>query len=390
MSRSANTGDQDYYEILEVERKASPDEIKKSFRKLALAYHPDRNDAPEAEAKFKQINEAYAVLSDPEKRRRYDRYGRSETASNPFQGGGVNANDLKDIFGDDLFHSLFSSLFGGQGQRRSSPPKDIQTKLTLSLEDVLKGGEHEVSIRRNGVCKSCAGSGYQDGKVVKCVRCHGQGQIRLNRGFLAIAQPCPDCQGTGIASTALCSICHGSGQSSQKVTVKVTVPIGVEAGHSLRIREAGHKASGHPTASDLIIVIQLKEHKEFERDGADLYYQAAVPFDVLSLGGKLTVPLLGGGQAQVKVPAGTQSGKALRLRKKGLPKLKSQEFGDLFVYLEVEVPKALTAAERELLVAWRSLREDENPVQDVSLSQEEDSSIVENIKAVWGKLKNLG
>lgn len=385
MSRSASASDQDYYEVLEVERKASPDEIKKSFRKLALAYHPDRNDAPEAEAKFKQINEAYAILSDPEKRKRYDRYGRSETASNPFQGGGVNANDLKDIFGDDLFHSLFSSLFGGQGQRRSPPPKDIQTKLSLSLEDILEGGEHEVQIKRSGSCKPCNGSAYRDGKVVKCTRCHGQGQIRLNRGFLAIAQPCPDCNGTGIAPSALCPVCHGSGQSTQKVTVKVDVPIGVEAGHRLRVREAGHKSTGHSNASDVIIVIELKEHQEFERDGIDLYYQASAPFDVLSLGGKLRVPLLGGGQAQVKIPAGTQSGKALRLRKKGLPKLNGQEFGDLFVYVEVEVPKKLTAAERELLVAWRSLREGELTNQDSSIHDEHDSSFVENIKSVWSR-----
>lgn len=388
MSRSASSSDQDYYEILEVDRQASSDEIKKSFRKLALAYHPDRNDAPEAEAKFKQINEAYAVLSDPEKRKRYNRYGRSETASNPFQGGGVNANDLKDIFGEDLFHSLFSSLFGGQGQRRSPPPKDIQTKLTLSLEEVLKGGEHEVQIKRNGSCKPCKGSGYKDGKVVKCRRCHGQGQIRMNRGFLAIAQPCPDCRGTGIDPTALCPICHGSGQSSQFVTVKVKVPIGVESGQSLRVREAGHKSPGHTVASDVIIVIELEEHKDFERDGTDLYYQSKAPFDVLSLGGKVTVPLLGGGQAQVKVPAGTQSGKALRLKKKGLPKLNAQEFGDLFVYVEVEVPKALTAAERELLVAWRSLREEEG-ANNTSESKLE-PKLLDNIRSMWNRFKNFG
>ena len=389
MSKSTHASDQDYYEILKVERSASADEIKKSFRKLALAYHPDRNDAPEAEAKFKQINEAYAILSDPEKRKRYDRYGRSETASNPFHGGGMNANDLKDIFGDDLFHSLFSSLFGGQGQRRSPPPKDIQTKLSLSLEEVLKGGEHEVSIRREGSCEPCQGSGYRNAQVIKCRRCHGQGQVRMSRGFLAIAQPCPDCRGSGADPGASCASCAGSGQSSQAVKVKVNVPAGVDSGHSLRVRGAGHRAPGHPHPSDVIILVNVKEHSLFERDGADLYYQAEAPFDVLSLGGKLNVPLLGGGQAQVKVPKGTQSGKALRLKKKGLPKMNRQEFGDLFVYVEVEVPKALTAAERELLVAWRSLREGEATSQansDQSVPMH-DSSLVQGLKSVWQRFK---
>lgn len=355
MAYSSTSKHQDYYSILEVERDATAETIKKSFRKLALAYHPDRNDDPQAEAQFKLINEAYAVLSDPEKRRRYDRYGHDETPNDPFQSGGVNASDLRDIFGDDLFQTLFSSLFGGV--RRAQPPKNIHTQLRITLEEVLAGGEREVKIKRTGSCSPCHGSGFRNGQKRKCSRCGGQGQVRVNRGFLAIAQMCPDCGGSGADATAICHPCHGSGLAPHEAVVKVKIPVGVEEGHLLRVKEAGHQSKGYPQQSDVMIKIEIEDHKLYERDGLDLYHQVSAPYDVVALGGKVTVPLLGGGHAQVKVPAGTPSGQALRLKRKGLPRLGDSTLGDLFVYVEVKVPKVLSATERELLVALRELRD---------------------------------
>ena len=371
MSRSSQNTE-DYYSILEVERGASAEEIKKSFRRLALKYHPDRNQDPEAEARFKLINEAYAVLSDQDKRKRYDRYGHSETAHDPFQGGGVNASDLRDIFGDDLFQSLFSSLFGGQ--RRSNPPQDLKLNLTITLEKVLLGGEQEVKVQRQGPCIKCKGSGHRSGQKRHCQRCKGQGQVRINRGFLAIAQPCPDCGGTGADAASLCHPCHGSGNGLNQAKIKVQIPKGVVTGHILRIKHEGHQTAGYPQRSDLLIEIEVQEHKLYDRDGSNLYYEAHVPFDVLGLGGKVKVPLLNGGYAQVKIPEGTNSGQALRLKRKGLPVWDSNEVGDLFVYAVAQVPKVLTAAERELLVAWRNLREDQQTEENETVHKDDSDS----------------
>jgi len=386
--RSSQENAKDYYAILEVQRDATPAAIKKSFRRLALAYHPDRNNEPEAEAQFKLINEAYAVLSDTEKRRRYDRYGHNETASDPFQSGGVNANDLKDIFGDDLFHTLFSSLFGGQ--RRAQPPKDIHTQIRISLEDLLNGAEREVEIKRKGMCSPCHGSGFRNGHKRKCGRCSGQGQVRVNRGFIAIAQPCPDCGGSGADASSVCHSCQGSAFGVNQARVKVKIPVGVEEGHLLRVKEAGHASSASTQRSDVIIEVKVDPHEHFEQDGLDLYYQASAPFDVVTLGGTINVPLLGGGEAQVKVPSGTQSGQALRLKRKGLPRLGDTKVGDLFVYVEVEVPKVLKATERELLVAWRELREGEVNTSGIdghsNPSQVQGVNGVDSIKKLWQKL----
>ena len=357
---------EDYYAVLEVDRSASQAEIKKSFRRLALAFHPDRNDSPEAEARFKLINEAYAVLSDQEKRRRYDRYGRSETVNDPFQGG-VNAHDLRDVFGDEVFNNLFASLFGGT--RREAPPADLKATLKLSLDDVSNGGTHEIEISRQGRCQACDGSGQSGGRTNACSRCHGQGQVKVSRGFLVLAQPCPDCRGSGIDPRAACKPCGGRGLKQTQAKARVVVPPGVEDGHLLRVRGAGHQAK-RGAASDLIVRVDVTQHSLFERDGRDLSCVVTAPYDVLTLGGKVDVPLLGGGTAHIKVPAGTQSGQALRLKKKGLPDLEQKHHrGDLFVYVEVEIPKVLSAAERDLLVALKKLRggegESSEPTDDI-------------------------
>ena len=353
----ASKAESDYYSVLEIERSASAEEIKKSFRRLALAYHPDRNNSPEAESRFKQINEAYAVLSDAEKRQRYDRYGRHESASDPFQSGGVNASDLRDIFGDDLFQTLFSSLFGGGArQRQSSTLSELRTNLKISLEEVLTGTECKIDIKREGPCSSCQGTGSKNARPRPCQRCGGRGQLRVNRGFIVLSQVCPDCGGSAVDPSSLCRSCGGAGLRLSDAKVNVKVPAGVATGHSLRIRGEGHGGAKGGARSDLIIDVEVTDHDVFERDGDDLSRDVYAPFDVLALGGVLGVSLLGGGQARVKIPAGTQSGQTLRLRKKGLPALKEERTGDLFVYVEVQVPKTLSAEEKRVLNEYRSLR----------------------------------
>lgn len=383
---SAGQGSEDYYSVLEIERSATAEQIKKSFRRLALDFHPDRNNSPEAESRFKQINEAYAVLSDPEKRQRYDRYGKSESASDPFQSGGVNASDLRDIFGDDLFQSLFSSLFGGGPRsRQEAPLEELKAGLSVSLEEVLTGCERELSVKRRGACSACQGTGSKTPKPRACVRCKGRGQVRANRGFIVLAQACPDCGGRGVDPSSLCSPCHGSGVGTSTAKVKVKVPPGVASGHSLRIRGEGHRSAKTGARSDLMIEIQVDEHDEYERFGDDLSLQVMAPFDVMALGGVLSVTLLGGGQARVKIPAGTQSGQALRLRRKGLPSLNQDQVGDLFVYVEVEVPKSLSKEEKALLTEWRARREGYEVGQGASTDEEITGEPVES--SVLGRIK---
>jgi len=347
---------QDHYEVLGVERGASADEVKKAYRKLALKYHPDRSQEPDAEARFKLINEAYAVLSDPEKRQRYDRYGHSEAVTNPFQGG-VNAADLKDIFGQDLFNELFASLFGGAGRARGRVKRDIEASLSVPLSLVQTGGEATALVHRSASCERCHGHGTKSGRPPKaCASCRGTGQARVQRGFIVMAQPCPACQGRGADLSQACLDCRGAGQSQREVEVKVEVPAGVESGQTLRLAGEGELARGQ--RGDLYLHVQVEPHERFEREGADLHLELTLDFHELALGASVDVPLLSGRSVKLKIPEGTQPGQVLRLRGKGLPSLEARGPGDLLVTVETRVPKALTAAERELIVALRSLSEE--------------------------------
>lgn len=371
-----------------MERSATAAEIKKSFRRLALEYHPDRNSAPEAEIRFKLINEAYAVLSDPEQRQRYDRYGRSESVRDPFQGG-MNAHDLRDIFGDEIFDNLFSSLFGGR--RSPARPSDVKATLELTLDIVETGGTREVSVIRKMRCAQCDGLGRSGGVIQRCGRCRGSGQVRMSRGFLTIAQVCPDCGGSGADPQSACRPCGGSGLQTGESAVRVQVPKGVESGHLLRVRGAGHAAKDSGQASDLIVEIIVLPHERFEREGQDLTCSVEVPYDVLVLGGKVDVPLLDGGIAHVKIPAGTQPSQALRLKKKGLPSIEAGgQHGDLFVYVEAYVPKAVSAAERELLVALRAHRTEEHgtlhPSSSARSQNDQPSAMGSSIKKFFGRI----
>ena len=334
-------------------REASQEDIKKAFRRLALEFHPDRNDSPEAESRFKIINEAYATLSDPEKRQRYDRYGHSEAVTDPFQGG-FNESDLQDVFGEDLFNTLFASLFG---QRRAQPKRDVSALLKVPLETVLSGASHQISIPRKESCKPCSGQGTRSGTAPgPCRTCKGQGKVMANRGFLMLAQPCPQCRGRGFSISDPCPQCHGSGQSTRTAQVEVDVPPGIDSGHVLCVRGQGDAYGG--ARGDLNLKIEVEPHSEYTRDDLDLTYTLEVPYPSLALGDRVNVPTLGGGSVNVKIAPGTQNDQTLRLRGKGLPSLQGRRVGDLYVRLSVRVPKALTATERELLVALADLQRD--------------------------------
>lgn len=350
---------QDYYEVLGIERSASPEEIKKAYRKLALKYHPDRSDEVDAEAHFKLINEAYAVLSEPEKRQRYDRYGHSETVSNPFQGG-VNAADLKDIFGQDLFNELFASLFSGGGRARTRVKRDIEATLSVPLSLVQTGGETFAKVSRQESCQPCGGHGTASARPAKiCTQCRGTGQSRLQRGFIVMAQPCSACQGRGKDMSSPCRSCRGAGQALASIEIKVDVPAGVETGQTLRIANEGDFVQG--LRGDLYLHIKVEPDERFERDGIDLHHEIMLDFHDLALGSQVNIDLLTGRSVHLKIPEGTQPGQVLRLRGKGLPSLDGRKTGDLMVTVEVRVPKSLTATERELLVALRSIAEVEDP-----------------------------
>jgi molecular chaperone DnaJ len=349
---------EDYYQVLGVTKDVDASEIKKAFRKLALKYHPDRNAAPEAEQKFKLINEAYATLSDTEKRQRYDRYGHSESMSDPFQGG-FNQSDLQDIFGDELFNSLFASLFSGKSKRRQKTAL-LETQLQVPLNTVLTGASHELPVTRKERCTPCNGHGTHNGRAPHvCRTCNGQGKVMMNRGFLMLAQSCPECRGQGFQVQNHCRICHGQGYQNKMLTLEIDVPTGVASGHKLLVPQQGNM--GPQGRGDLAVLIEVLEHSQFKRQGSDLIYSLTVHYPLLALGGESQIPTLTGTSITLKIPHATQPGHTLRLKGKGLPSLNHEPLGDLLVKLEVIVPKVLTATERELLVALNKSLQKETP-----------------------------
>jgi len=340
----------DYYDILGVARSAADEELKKSYRKLALEFHPDRNpDDLEAEERFKEASEAYAVLSDPEKRRAYDRFGfEGVGAGGPggFQGGDFAA--FGDLF-NDLFGDLFGARMGGRRQGRGQRGADLRYTHDIVLSDVLNGVETSISIPRMLRCDPCAGSGARPGTAPEtCARCGGSGQAIFQQGLFRISRPCDACRGEGRVVRDPCKSCRGSGRVEGERSIKVRIPPGVEDGMRLRVAGEGEAgiASGPP--GDLYVVIRLAPHPLFVREGADLICEVPIPFVQAALGAEIEVPTLEG-KVVLRVAEGTQSGKLLRLRGKGLPSLSGGARGDQLVRIFVEVPSRLTARQRELL-----------------------------------------
>ncbi|MGH0037106.1 MAG: molecular chaperone DnaJ [Myxococcota bacterium] len=347
----------DYYEILGVARSVTEDELKKAYRKLALENHPDRNpDDSQAEERFKEISEAYAVLSDPEKRQAYDRFGHQGV------GGPGGAPDFGDLGGfTDLFNDLFGDVFGGgrRGGRagRGQRGADLRYNLEIDLHDVLNGMEATLQIPKMRACETCSGSGARPGtRAETCEQCRGSGQMVFQQGFFRVARPCDACGGAGEVIADRCRDCRGAGRVEGQQTIQVKVPAGVDDGSRLRLTGEGEAGLNGGPSGDLYVVLHVKPHPLFERDGTELHCEVPVSFVQAALGAEVEVPTLEG-RVSVTIPEGTQSGKVLRLRGKGLPPLRPRSDpsqlerlrGDLYVRIFVEVPTKLNARQRELL-----------------------------------------
>ena len=373
-----SNGKRDYYEVLGVGRTATEQEIKSAYRKMALQYHPDRNpNNPDAEEKFKECTEAYTVLADAQKRSSYDRFGHAGVS-----GGGMGGFDPS-IFQDmtdlgDIFSAFFgmSDLFGGGGGRRRSWEQrgaDLREDVEINFEEAVFGVTREIAIRRNEACEACSGSGVERGKAPsQCHTCNGRGQVRYQQGFFTIARTCSACHGTGTVITDPCPQCKGSGRTAQQRRIEVKVPAGVEEGTRIRYAGQGEAGVHGGAAGDLYVVLHVKEHPLFEREGKDLYCSVPITISQAALGAELEIPTLEGPH-MLKVPDGTQSGTTFRLRGKGVPVLNAHGKGDLFVQVKVQTPTKLTKRQRELLEELQSLLKlDNKPERRTLLSKVKD------------------
>jgi molecular chaperone DnaJ len=345
----------DYYEVLGVANDAGIEEIKRSYRKLALKYHPDQNrDDPTAEVRFKEAAEAYDVLGDEEKRKRYDQFGHAGLGQGGMGAGGrfTNVEDIFEAFGD-IFGGggILGDLFGGRRATRGGPRpgRDLRIVLDLDLEEIDQGVERTITIKRQEHCAQCKGSGAKPGTApIQCPTCAGRGQVHRSQGFFTMATTCPRCRGAGKAIESPCATCGGAGRETQRSEVTIAVPAGVE--ESMRIRVAGAGDAGEPGAprGDLYCVIREKEHKVFQRSGPDVMTEVPFSFSQLALGDKVEIPTLRG-RVEMNIPTGTPSGKVFRLRGQGLPAFEGRGRGDQLVRVFVEVPKKLTDRQKELL-----------------------------------------
>ncbi|EDS76403.1 molecular chaperone DnaJ [Clostridium massiliodielmoense] len=347
----------DYYEVLGLSKGASDDEIKKAYRKLAMKYHPDRNQGnKEAEEKFKDINEAYQVLSDPQKKANYDQFGSAD-----FNGGGFGGGGFDFSSGMGGFEDIFDSFFGGgfsSSRRRNGPERgaDLEYTVNLTFEEAIFGVEKEISITKNEKCDTCAGSGAKPGTNAKtCDKCGGTGQVRVQRntplGSFVSTSTCDKCSGTGKVIDEPCTTCHGKGTVRKNKKIKVKIPAGVDTGNVLPLRGQGEPGKNGGPSGDLYINIRVSSHKNFERRGFDIYIKEHISFGKAVLGTELTVPTVDG-QVKYKVPAGTQSGTRFRLRGKGVPRVNGHGRGDQYVTIIVDVPKTLNEKQKEALIAF--------------------------------------
>ena len=368
----------DYYEILGVARNASEEDLKKAYRRLAMKYHPDRNpDDASAEASFKEAKEAYEVLSDANKRRAYDAHGHAAFEHGMGGGGGGGHADINDIFGD-IFGNIFGGGGGGRGPRRGA---DVGLILELDLEDAVAGTERRIEVPTMAACKPCNGSGSEDGKVETCTTCGGRGQVRFQRGIFSMQQPCPTCGGRGQMLTNPCKVCAGAGRVEEEKVLQVKIPAGVDNGDRIRLAGEGEAGPAGAPAGDLYVEIRVREHAIFQRDGDDLHCEVPIRISQAALGDTVRVPTLGG-EAEIRIPAETQTGKVFRLREKGVKSVRSRHPGDLYCRVVVETPVSLTAHQRELLEQFEATFTGDGARRHSPRS----STFLDGVKSFWDRM----
>ncbi|MCB1384680.1 MAG: molecular chaperone DnaJ [Nitratireductor sp.] len=356
----------DYYELLGVGRSADEKELKSAFRKLAMKYHPDRNpDDKASEAKFKEINEAYEVLRDSQKRAAYDQFGHAA-----FENGGAGFGGAGGFGGggfSDIFEDLFGEMMGGRGRRGGggrARGADLRYNMEITLEEAFAGKTADISVPTAITCETCSGSGSKPGSSPKtCATCSGSGRVRAASGFFSIERTCPQCQGRGEVVSDPCGDCRGQGRVTRERSLSVNIPAGIEDGVRIRLSGEGEAGERGGPAGDLYIFVTVKPHEFFQRDGADLFCRIPVSMTTLALGGQFEVATLDSSKSRVKVPEGTQTGKQFRLKGKGMPVMRASSTGDLYIQVAAETPQNLTRRQRELLTEFEEISSEQNNPQ---------------------------
>ena len=357
----------DYYEVLGIERSADEQQLKSAFRKLAKKYHPDANPGDEdAERRFKELNEAYEALKDPQRRAAYDQFGHAAFAGGGGRAGGFGPDFTSSM--SDIFDDLFGEFMGGRrsGQRSQGGRErgaDLRYNMEITLSEAFTGKTAEIRVPTSVACETCSGSGAKAGsKPVSCATCGGMGKVRASQGFFTIERTCPHCMGRGETIKDPCERCNGAGRVNKERTLSVNIPTGVEDGTRIRLAGEGEAGMRGGPSGDLYIFLSIKPHDFFQRDGADIFCLVPIAMTTAALGGHIEVPTVEGSKTRVKVPEGTENGKQFRLKGKGMPVLRSKVTGDMYIQVEVETPKKLTRRQRELLEEFeRESHKDTSP-----------------------------